>query len=293
MNNHPLPSKGFILLSVTITCAIVFFFWVQALVSFEYESLGHQYYAKKKYKDSAEMFANAGGLYKSSEDKSRVYRSAASAFHGFGDYESSLDFVKLALQYNSSNKAAYVILLDIASRGIYTNYKSLIETLEFIYNLNGAEQIRIVEALKRTMSVIPAQELRRLMKKIDPKILTELYKIINVQYVGRHGDGWSIGKHAGILIHNKDKSNEEVLLQLKTAFPANYYPVTVVVNINDILQNIILSDTSVKELSLKMMPEMNTIWLFIDKSFTPSKLSSSKDNRDLGVNFTIKKMSIL
>ena len=290
MNNRVLPSKGFVLLLFVATSMVAIVFWALALTSAESESLGHRYFAEKNYQGAAEMFVDAGNKFNSPRDRSRCYRGAASAYYVLGDYGLSLNKLKMALKYNGKNEAAYNILSNISSAGIYSDYESLIETIKGIYHLDGIEQSKVIDALRRAMLVIPAQELQKIMPALGAQIMESLLMKDSIQYIGQYGDGWSIGKHAGVLISNKDRSHDVVVLQLKTAFPRDYYPVTVIVNVNNTSQKVILSDTSANRVALNLQAGVNTIWLSIDKSFTPSKVSSSKDYRDLGVNYRIINM---
>lgn len=290
MNTKYIPSKGFILLFIVMSSVMSIIILAQGPTKGEYESLGHKYYAEKKFSDAAEMFIAAGKNTRSTAGKSRCFRSAASSFHALKKYKLSLRYLVFALQNNKNNRAAYSILENIAKSGVYGDHMDLLDIINKIFRLNGSNKEKISEIVKHTILIVPSDRVEPFVNGLDKQLFQQLFVKKPILYISQYKDGWSIGKRSGILILvDKENTNKEYLVELKTAFPAKYYPTTVTMKVNGVVEKIIFSPGDTKRTSLSLIPGINKIWLTIDKSFTPSKIGPSKDKRDLGVNYRVIK----
>jgi len=226
LNKKYFPSLGFIILSITVACSILFVNWALGPLGYEKasyeEKLGHQLAKEGKVKEASKHFLISAKITDDPISTSRRYRCVASTSRSTED---KIKYFKLALKYNPKNKNA-------------------------IIGLNSFSK--------------------------------------EITYFNRSKGGWSQGGSASAVVRVLEKNTTYEITYFTSSPKKVEHKVKVLIDDKVHKEQIIARGK--KYIERVSLPEgRHTIDMSINDTFNPKKLGMSKDDRDLGVNFEIKK----
>ncbi len=107
LNKFYLPSLGFVILSITIVCSILFIQWVAGPYNYEValsaERKGHKLAKLKNLQEAKKYFLKAANINDINTSRSNRYMWTASVSI---NKEDKIKFYTLALKYNNNNQVA-------------------------------------------------------------------------------------------------------------------------------------------------------------------------------------------
>ncbi len=249
IGNKYLPSLGFILVSTTMALTIIFIKWALSPLSYE----------------KAMEFEKKGHLYYKAKD----YKA------------SSKYFLKSALINDTNTTRAYRYRCTGSSLSAQKRYKEALKYYKEALKYNPENKLArdSVAWLYNTKKV----KQTKIIKKVEQEEVVQ----DKIQYFNRAKGGWSQGKYSGAKIYTNKKSFYTI-----NYFTSNPKKKTfnIILSINHkVIQQKVIKTREKYTYTFPLSKGTNELSIEIDETFNLSKLGLSKDNRDLGINYTLTK----
>lgn len=252
LNKNYKVSSGFILLIFTMVLTSLAFFWAFSPLNFQRVSLN---------------VVKGQNFYKSKE-----YDLAFSSF------------LKAAKLEPSSKKKSNYYRLAASSLSRLGEFDTSIVYFRKALSLDPSNALaeKAIEWLYTSRKITYGDKNTKKPVKVDRQLK-------EITYLNRYKDGWSMGRNAGAKVNVFKKNIQIYTIEYYTAGPLDSgYLVNIYVNDSLIkAKNIVRGGRYVEKIYLS--DGLYGVRIEISETFNPKNLGWSESNRNLGVNFKIKK----